>query len=616
MRISGIASGFDTDTMVKNMMAVERMKVDRFEKSKQTALWRQESYNTMNKAFANFILNTQKDMGLKKTGSTGTMTNASYKNVDYVKKATSSNEAAATVTSSSKAVNGSYKIDVEQLAQGASFSSADMRDANGQEQTFGDSLTFKMSTGMKDKDGILIEREITVEKASGSNGVTMDDIVKQINNSKVKIFEGKEVIDGKVGERILTTEELKKVTEVSLGASAFYDKSNGRLFIQSKETGKGTEISLSKIDVGSGSDGNKLIDKIRNGADGTKYDSIKGQDAKIKFNGVELNYSSNKINLNGLDIELKGITTVNNPISINVSTNTQGIMEKIEKLVNDYNDLIDLASLSVNEKAYPGYQPLTAEERKAMSESDVKLWDEKAKSGLLNRDETITRTLQAIRNDLYKTVEGLDTEFNHITKIGITTEKYSRGSAGGKLVIDTDKLKAAVEANPDAVMDLLFKEGEKRPTRPGDLTGKGKDESEGDYTIRQEKHALAVEEYETKLEEYNKLTDNGKKTTNGIFTNIYDNLITGMKAIVDKSGPGQDSDLLRGVKSNLLIDFVTKKSSISDLDKAVQDMNKQIDNLNIMLARKEDSYYAKFTAMEKAMHQMNGQSGWLAQQFG
>lgn len=518
MRISGIASGFDTDAMVKNMMAVERMKVDRFEKSKQTALWRQESYNTMNKAFANFILNTQKDMGLKKTGSTGTMTNASYKNVDYVKKATSSNEAAATVTSSSKAVNGSFTFEVKELATNANFTSSKINST----KTFGNSLDITLSDGGE---------PITVENADGSD-ITMKDIVRAINDSKQ-------------------------------GVTALYntdDNGEGVMVLQTNTIGKEAKIELSGPV--------ELLDAI---GWKTGVTEAIGKNAIITMNGVDLEYKTNNINLNGVNIELKSKTT--EPITINVSTNTESMIEKIEKLVQDYNDLIDLASLSVNEKAYPGYQPLTAEERKAMSESDVKLWDEKAKSGLLNRDETIQRTLQSIRNDLYKTVEGLDTEFNHITKIGITTEKYSRGSAGGKLEINKEKLQQAIEANPDAVMDLLFKDSNDKPTDP-------------------------------------------QKTTNGIFTNIYDNLITGMKAIVDKSGPGQDSDLLRGVKSNLLIDFVTKKSSISDLDKAVQDMNKQIDNLNIMLARKEDSYYAKFTAMEKAMHQMNGQSGWLAQQFG
>lgn len=578
MRISGIASGFDTDAMVKSMMAVERMKVDRFEKSKQLALWKQESYNTMNKAFANFILNTQKDMGLKKTGSTGTITNSSYKNVDYVKKVTSSNEAAATVTSTSKAINGSFTFEVKELAKNASFASTQINSTD----TFGKSLEISLSDG-----GELIK----VENADGSD-ITMKDIARAINDSKQ-------------------------------GVTALYNTdANGKgvMVLQTNKIGKEAKIELSGPA--------ELLTAIGWETGVTK---ASGTNATVTMNGVDLEYETNNINLNGVNIELKAEKT--GPITINVSTNTQGIMEKIEKLVKDYNDLIDLASLSVNEKAYPGYQPLTAEERKAMSESDVKLWDEKAKSGLLNRDETIQRTLQSIRNDLYKTVEGLDPEFNHITKIGITTEKYSRGSAGGKLVIDTDKLKKAIEANPDAVMDLLFKEGPKKPTEPTKpeyvkpVPSDGEDENSPEFIERAAKYEADFEAAKAKYEKdhakyleadakYNTIKDFGKETHHGIFTNVYDNLITGMQAIIDKSGPGQDSDLLRGVKSNILIDFVTKKSSISDLDKTVQEMNRQMDNLNILLAKKEDSYYAKFTAMEKAMHKMNGQSGWLAQQFG
>lgn len=575
MRISGIASGFDTDAMVKSMMEIERMKVNRFEQSKQTALWKQESYNTMNKAFANFILNTQKDMGLKKTSSTGSIANTGYKNVDYVKKATSSNEAGATVSSTSKAVNGSYKLDVKQLAEGDSFSSAKIDES--------------ILVGKKYLEFEINKEVIKVGQIDGNKDITMEDVAQAINNATKG--------DGK---------------GVSLGFASFYDKTNGRLFIQSKESGTGTGIEL----TGTG-DGGLLVNKLNHqeqiGQDGNNNpifssDSMKstlGKKAIIKFNGVELEYSSNKINLNGLNIELKSIGET----TINVSTNTEGIMEKIEKLVKDYNDLVDIASLSVNEKAYPGYKPLTAEERKAMSESDVKLWDEKAKSGLLNRDETIQRTLQSIRNDLYKAVEGLDPEFNHITKIGITTEKYSRGSAGGKLVIDTDKLKKAVEANPDAVMDLLFKDPAGKP-----YSGVEKPKKE-DYIDKLPEYETKLKEYEDAIRLHEKTENTNRKANSGIFTNIYDNLITGMKAIVEKSGPGQDSDLLRGVKSNILIDFVTK-GSISDIDKSVKEMNRQMDNLNILLAKKEDSYYAKFTAMEKAMHKMNGQSGWLSQQFG
>lgn len=559
MRISGLASGFDTDAMVKNMMAIERMKVDRFEKSKQLALWKQESYNTMNKAFANFILNTQKDMGLKKTGSTGIITNSSYKNVDYVKKATSSNEAAATVTSTSKAVNGSFSIKVNKLAEEAKGSTYAAQINN--DTDFGKEFSFEIN-------GTPIKVTGTPIEGGGNKPVTMDQIVKVINENE------------------------------DVGVSASYDKKSGTFIMQSIEKGEVAAISL----TGFTKDGFASEDLFKGHATPGK-EAIQ---AEIEFNGVTLKYDSNKFELNGVNIEIKSETT--EPISINVSTNTESMIEKIEKLVKDYNDLVHLASLSVNEKAYPGYQPLTAEERKAMSESDVKLWDEKAKSGLLNRDETIQRTLQSIRNDLYRTVEGVE-GFNHITQIGITTEKYSRGSAGGKLTIDTEKLKAAIEENPDAVMDLLFKEGDKKPyseSKP----------NEKDYEGDPEGYNAALKTYEEGLRAHEKMDNANRKANNGIFTNVYENLITGMQAIIDKSGPGQDSDLLRGVKSNILIDFVTKKSSISDLDKTVQEMNRQMDNLNILLAKKEDSYYAKFTAMEKAMHKMNGQSGWLAQQFG
>src|SRR5690606_6534209 len=147
--------------------------------------------------------------------------------------------------------------------------------------------------------------------------------------------------------------------------------------------------------------------------------------------------------------------------TISVSTNVDGIMEKIEQLINDYNELIDKASKAVNEKRYPSYHPLSQEEKKAMNEDDVKLWEEKAKSGMLSRDELITRTLQSIRLGLYEDVGKIDGSFKNIFDIGITTQSYSRGTTGGKLQIDKEKLRAAIEKDPEGVMELLFKEPDK-----------------------------------------------------------------------------------------------------------------------------------------------------------
>ena len=554
LRIPGLASGMDTDLMVESMMKAERLKVSRYEQSKQVSLWRQEAYNNMNKMFANFILNTKKDLGLNKTTSTGLVLGSSYTNIDYVRKATSSKEDVATVKTGKDAVNGNYSIKVDKLANGASFTSADMRDKDGKEQTFGEKLEFMVG-------------DIKIE-VKNNDGITMNDVAKAINSAKKK--------DGD--------------KEVPLGVTAFYDKDNGRLFMQTTATGKDATIGLRAIDGGSDDQAvNNSIDFINNklkanikeagsaGANHTGATYTKGSDAEIIYNGTKLTYSSNTINFNGLNIELKSTGTT----TMKVDTNVDGIFDKITKLIDDYNELVDKASGAINEKRYSNYQPLSQDEKKAMHEDDVKLWTEKAKSGMLNRDENLTRILQNVRTDLYKTLE-TDGKFNHITQIGISTEKYSRGTAGGKLQIDEQKLREAIMEDPEGVMELLFGEGNYKDGKEVDKDG-------------------------------NPLKSD--RSTKGVFTRVYDNLIDGMKSIIDKSGPGEDADLFRNIKSNMLIDFVTKKSSISDLDREVLDMDRKIDNLNILLARKEESYYAKFASMEKMLAQMNSQSSWLGQQL-
>lgn len=565
MRISGLASGMDTDSIVESMMKVERMKVDRFEQSKQLSMWRQEAYNDTNKSFANFILNTKKDLGLNKTSNTGVITSNSYKNLDYVRSTTSSDESKIGVSASSKAVNGSYSIDVKNLATGASFASADMK---GKEDIIKDGMKFSING-----------ETITVNK-SGTD-ISMEDVVKAINSAT------------KTETVPATGSQPATSKQVPLGVSAFYDKSNGRLFIQTDSMGEDAKIELGQAKDKDGNliDPNGLefikalgykIDSVgenekengMSGGEGAKYTS--GKKAQIEFNGITLEYNSNNIELNGISMQLKDVGKVN----VNVATNIDGMMEKIEKFVEDYNKLIDETSKTLGEKQYRGFHPLSQEEKKAMHEDDVKLWMEKSKSGMLNKDENINRTMQSIRSHIYKTVEfeGDKPAFTQITQIGISTERWAQGSSGGKLEIDAEKLRKALTDDPEAVMDLLFKDGE------FDKDGK-------------------------------EILTDSNKTTMGIFTGIYNKLTDGMKSIIDKSGPGENAPLYRNVKSNLLLDFVTRKSSISDIDKAIMDMDKKIGNLNALLDRKEDAYYAKFTQMEKYMYKMNNQSGWLAQQF-
>ena len=101
----------------------------------------------------------------------------------------------------------------------------------------------------------------------------------------------------------------------------------------------------------------------------------------------------------------------------------------------------------------------------------------------------------------------------------------------------------------------------------------------------------------------------------GAFSRVYDNLTSGIKDIVSKSGPGSEAALLRSVKSNILIDYVTSGSR-SLIDKDVSEIDKRISRETERLASLESRYWKQFTALEKAMTQMNSQSSWLSQQFG
>lgn len=558
MRLSGLASGFDTDSMVENLMKVERMKMDRFTQQKQVNLWKQEEYNKMNNNIANFILNSKKNMGLNKVSSTGSITSSSYKRLDYVSRASSSNEDAIGAKVIGSSANGSFNVKTEQLAKSASFTTGEITDENLKGLT---EMTLNLGNDIS----------VTAKAKDGKN-LTTKDITDAINNI-TKTVDGKEV-------------------KVDTGLSAFYDKNTKRIFIQKEATDQdiknaeegnpekvefniGFKVTETKGELKEGTiEGIK--NKFNSEADDAKSSS--GQVAKATINGVEIYSKTNNIEFNGLNLELKQVTETE--AIITVQTNTEGIIEKIQGLVKEYNELLDKVSSATGEKRYPSFHPLSQEEKGAMTDKDIELWEEKARSGMLNRDETLNRTMQNIRANMFKNVQGLDGKFKNITQIGISTEKYSQGAVGGRLEIDEDKLRAAIMDDADGVMELLFAE-EKKDV---DLTNDSSNNPIG-------------------------------STNKGIFTGVYDGLIEGMQSIVERSGPGEDRDLLRSVRSNILIDFVTKRGSISDLDKSVSDIDKRIADLERALARKEDSYYQQFTQMEKYMYKMNNQSDWLGQQM-
>ncbi|OEC02886.1 hypothetical protein GY31_07545 [Lysinibacillus sphaericus] len=245
------------------------------------------------------------------------------------------------------------------------------------------------------------------------------------------------------------------------------------------------------------------------------------------------------------------------PVTMTSSTDVDDMMTKIKEFVTTYNGLVKDINDQTKEKRYRTYAPLTEEQRKEMSENEIKLWEEKAKSGLLRSDSVLRGGLSDIRGLVYEANPAVSNpNFNTLYKIGITSSKSYND--GGTLEIDELKLRKAIEEDPDAVTALF--------TNKGDVK--------------------------------EKVTVNGQEVTantQGFLLKLRDSLKTFSNDIEKKAGLASSVDNSYTIGKNLV------------------DMEKRIDIWKTKLESIESRYWKQFSAMEKAINKANSQSGMFSQ---
>lgn len=532
MRFGGLASGVDTQSMVQQLMQVERLRMNRFVKQEKRTEWRQEAIHNVNRQMANFVLDMRKGFGLNQVSYSGQFRATSVNQFDWVKAASSSDETVVTARATAGAMSGTHTVEVEKLATSATAMSVNLQDVVLSE---GEGKLLSEEDGRVFSEAAIAAKETITFKVGdneqtftiGVDGNNVSDLVRFMNNTASS--------DGKVA------------------VNAAYDLDVGSIMVNSRQTGEGQIFSFG------GSIGGTIFEAA----------NVKpGENAVVYFNGQKIEKATNNFDVFGISLGLKR-ADVGEIHSITVSTDVDSVVDKIKEFVENYNSMLDSLNGKLTETFYKDYEPLTNEEKEAMSDRDVELWEERSKSGLLRNDETITRMMQQMRSGLYAQVEGATGSYNQITQIGITTGNFRDG---GKLVIDEEKLRAAISNDVDGVMSLMFNVSDS--------------------------------------------TDDATRTReNGLIQRLNDNIVTGMKELVSKGGTGEDSSLYRSVQGNMLVDFVTRQSSISLLQRDRTSLNQRIAREESLLARKEQSYWDKFTAMEKAMQEMNSQADWLASQL-
>ena len=196
---------------------------------------------------------------------------------------------------------------------------------------------------------------------------------------------------------------------------------------------------------------------------------IDGCDAEITLNGIQYTGSTNNFSVNGLNITAQVVTGDGdaNAISITTSTDTQGIYDKIKDFLSQYNSLINEITSLYNADSAKGYEPLTDDEKDAMSDTEVEKWEQKIKDSLLRRDDNLESLMSAMTSAMSGAVE-VNGKKMYLSNFGIKTLGYLNAPKNQQNAYhidgdeddanssgNADKLMTAITSDPDTVIDFM-----------------------------------------------------------------------------------------------------------------------------------------------------------------
>lgn len=502
LRIGGLATGIDTDSIIRDLMRVERMPLDNKLIEKQLWQWKQEDYRSMNLSLYN-LKNSAFNMKLQ----------SPY----MAKKVISGDTSIVTASATASASSGTYNIKVTQLASAASNAST-------------------ASISLDPGDKIDTSASILSQAAKFANAGTFfdgktdtDTFTVTVNGTDLNFTYGNSL------DTIINT-----INENSdLNVSMFYDSGTDKIALSSTVTGASAQLEV-------GGDFLTSVLQIDNAQ------KTAGTDAAFELNGLATTRSTNTFTINNVTFSLKGLTVGGvggTATTIEVQQDTDTVFNNIKSFVDSYNEVIESLYNKVKEERYRDYQPLTEEQKEAMSETEIKKWEAKARSGLLKNDSILNRIISEMRLTISATVEGVSGA-KSLSEIGITTGSYWNDE-NGKLKIDETKLRAAIEADPEGVAELFNHSSE-----------------------TQSEKGLAIRLYDTASAGITRLTDYA-----GTSTKLYDQSYIGRRLVdLDKKIDSLE-DRLVTVEARYWSKFTAMERAISSMNQQSSWLTSQLSSL-------------------------------------
>lgn len=408
-------------------------------------------------------------------------------------------------------------------------------------------------TEIKDKDGKVTSRVDSEGNTVDEQGYRLDKDGKRFQEYELTV---NGVSIGKYNKDTALETVLNDInSNTEAGVSVSFSKTTNQFVFTAKETGAG-----GRVEIG-GELGERLFGKV----DVTDKDHYTaGQDAKFTatINGqkMEFSRSSNTFDLDGMSITLNGTFEVKDgetPVTFSSKTDTDKIIDVVKTMVEDYNAIVSevkkaYSDMPLEKSDGSRYKPLTDEDKADMTESEIKAYEEKAKTGILFMDRDLSSLYSALRSAVAP--GGSDGSF--LRSIGIKTS-YEDGLT--TLSLDENALREALEQNPDQVKDAFTKSKENGAASDGLMAS------------------------------IQKVTDRYAATT-GATKGI----------LIEKAGSKYSPS---AALDNTLLE-------------QMKDIDKQVDKWQAKMSDKVDYYTNKFTQLEMLIAQMNSQSSSLAGMMG
>lgn len=599
IRISGLTSGLDTDSIVQELVSAYSTKKENIEKKQTKLSWTQDAWKEMNTKIYGFYSKSLTEFKFM-TSFNG------------MKKTTLSDSSKATVTAGASVVNGTQSLKINKLAKaayltGSKIKSNDKLKSSSKLSELGIADTeLEFQVGDK-KSTISVNGDMTIKdltKALSDQGVTASfDETQQrffINSQESgEEFDFKFNVKGEdqeVALRKLGMLSADYMVEKTAKKAADDDiqalRKNATIKASAVQIAGITEDEFDALDetaqkeyldaaivkaydtdngITTGRDytdkayvearlnnfREAVTDQYIKDLKGTdKYESLKKEyavkqdasNAEIELNGAIFEGSSNTFTINGLTITAKEVS--DSTLSLVTETDVDAVYDKIVDFISQYNEVINAMDSAYNADSSKGYEPLTDDEKESMSDKEVEKWEQKIKDSLLRRDESLEKIMSTMTNSMSKGYE-VNGKTYYLSNFGIKTLGYFNAPENQEYAyhIDGDSDDTATSGNDDKLMAMI--------------------NSDPDTVV-----------------------SFMQQLTSGLYTAIGDKM--------------KSSTLSSSYKVYNDKEMASEYSDYTDLIKKWEEK----------LQDKEDYYYNKFSAMETALSKLNSQTSSLSNLFG